>query len=387
MIEALGVGSYPAFQDTVIGMSRNMGAGWARVDFWWDGSKFIYQDGYIERLKAAGFEVVGSARLKDNFLPADLVKFEAGLRELVQRYPSIKIWQVGNEPNISLVYPDEYPRLFLTGVQVVRDLCPSCRVMLAGVAARWPSEAQAQEIYRRALAEISAACGADRRPFDIFDVHFYATAGNEGELRTSVADYRRLISQNGFDEGIEIWLTESATYTGSLTDTPDSPIQTEDQQAAELVRRFVTGLAAGLSRVSWARPYENYRYGGFDPDGIFDNSALIYNGLGQESGRGIKAGTAKKSWFAYRTLVSKVKGYEEIRNLAPGIYEFRFGGGRPSVFVAWDAGSATTPGPLLPAELRGEITVTHMTGQQTRSAGSVPLTPEPVFLEAAGPHS
>lgn len=381
MMAVLGVSSYGAFQDAVIATVRDLGVEWVRVDFWWDGMRFVEQADYLERLRSAGFEVVGSTRLTDRFLPSDLVKFETGLRHLVLRYPWIKTWQVGNEPNISLVYPDDYPRLFLTGARVVRENCPGCKVMLAGVAARSPSEAQAQEVYQRALAEIATACG-ESRPFDIFDMHFYGSAGSEDELLSSILGYRRLLSQNGFDAGIEIWLTESATYTGKLAEPPGAPLQTEDQQAVELVRRFVAGLSAGLARVSWARPYENYGYGGLAEDGIFDNAGLVYNGLGQEAARGIKAGTKKKSWFAYRTLIAKAQGYDEIIRRAPGVYEFSFGARRSPVFVVWDAGAASTPREPLPPEVQGSITITDMLGNEKQSTGDGLLPgPEPVFLE------
>lgn len=386
MMEALGVNSYGAFQDFNIEAMREAGVGWIRVDFEFDGNSFTEPSDYLERVRTSGLEVIACARPIKGFAVTDvsLSSLRAGLRQLVERYPWIKIWQVGNEPHIAMANPGDFPRFFLAGSQVIREACPGCLVMLGGAATRHPDTEQAKEYYRRMLASI-AAQSRDGRPFDIFDVHFYGPAGDEDVLLLSILDFRQILRENGFEgNGLEVWMTETATYTGKPQDSrSDYPLlQTEEDQAAELVRRFVTALGAGLTRVSWARPYENYGYNGFVEDNFYDLTGLIYNGLGQEAAEGIRAGTKKKSWYAYRTLISKVQGYDEIRSLAPGVYEFNFGPGRKPVFVVWDTGTGVRLDQLLPGSMRGSAQVIDMMGNETqRDPGSLPAGPNPVFVE------
>lgn len=383
MIETLGVGSYTAFQDFNMGAMRDAGAGWLRLDFEFDGEGFQRDPDYVERMRASGLEVVGCIRPVKGANLTNLSSFRAGLLQLIELYPWIKVWQIGNEPNVTIADPEDYSRLYLAGSRTIQEACPGCRIALGGVASHYQGMGQAREYYRRVLTSI-AAQSPGRRPFDIFDLHFYGAVGSDGMLLSTILDYRRLLEESGVGAaGLEIWMTETATYTGERQDQ-QAPVQTEDQQAAELVRRFVTALGAGLTRVSWARPYENYRYNSHAEDNLYDLTAIIYNGLGQEASRGIKAGAKKKSWYAYRTLVAKLQGYDEVRYLAPGVYEVDFGPGRQPLFIVWDSGAGAPPDRLLPPAARGTARVTDMTGNETR-AGTASLRPDPnpVFVEPA----
>ncbi|MBE0429271.1 MAG: hypothetical protein IBX61_05300 [Thermoleophilia bacterium] len=383
MMEALGVGSYEAFQDYGIGLMREAGAGWARVDFYYTQAGFHETPEYMERLRTSGFEVIGGIRTLHQWeFPEDLSDFESALRALMARYPWIKIWKVGNEPNVSLVDPGEFPRIFFAGERVIREMCADCKIILAGVALRHPSEAEAKNIYRDILAGMAEE-SEGRTPFDVFDLHMYGVARQEDELISNFHDFRRILRESGFDDSeVEYWLTETGTYTGVPADPPGSPAQTEEDQAAELVRRFVASLGAGLSRVSWARPYENYRYLSEPEDGYYDLAGLVYNGLGQEAALGIEAGTRKLSWHAYRTLVSKVEGFSEVRELAPGNYEFAFGSGRRPVYVVWDTGEGLRPAQVLPVDEGGLVRVTDLMGNETLAeAGPLTASPVPVFIE------
>ncbi|MHB0866303.1 MAG: hypothetical protein ACYC6B_01420 [Thermoleophilia bacterium] len=381
LIDALGVDSYGAFEDYSIEQMRQMGVTWVRLDFWYNGTSFVEPVDYVAKLRAAGFEVVACARPQYDDVPRDLARFQSDLRDLVQRYPWIKLWQVGNEPNISMAKPEEFPAFFLAGSRVVRETCPDCRILLAAVATRNITTEQARSVYRYALAAIAGQENG-KESFDIFDMHFYGFTYSQEELQDNIVEYQQMLANNGFGADIEVWLTETATYTGAPVTPPDAPAQTEDQQAAELVRRFTTALGSGLTRVSWARPYENYRYAKVE-NGFYDNQGLIYNGLGPEAERGITAGTRKKAWYAYRTMTQKIGGYREVGFIAPGIYVFRFDADRAPVYVIWDSGTDVVLDQTLPDSDRGEVTVTDISGNETRSdtasisPGTMPLFVEP----------
>ncbi len=380
MIAALGMDSLTEYQDYSLGLAKEIGVSWVRIDFNFDGWNFAAPADYLAKLHRAGLEVVACIRPVNNIAPADLAGFQNGLRRLVRRYPWITVWQIGNEPNTSWRDPDQYPRFFLAGEQAVRQECPRCRVALAGVAARYPSQSdnsEALKIYDRILGEIVKQAPDDRRPFDIFDMHFYGYYGCAGDIVASINGFHELLARHGLDRGTDFWVTETATPTGQPSWPAASPDQTEEQQAAELIKRFTVMLSAGVSHVSWARPYENYRYEN-DAGSFYDYAGLVDNGLGRERVAGIKAGTKKKAFYAYRTLVAKTKGATRIQRLGWGQYRFAFADGRTPLYLLW-----SETGSDLPAGLSGPVTVTDITGKQTQTeAEAVILGPMPIFVQS-----
>ncbi len=357
MMAALGMNSLTSYQDYSLKLVKEIGVSWVRIDFNFDGWNFSEPGDYLDKLHNAGLQVFACIRPVNGFAPADLTVFQNGLRNLVRRYPWITVWQIGNEPNISWQNPDQYPRFFLAGEQAVRQACPRCRVALAGVAAHYPSQSNNSDvlkIYDRIVGEIARQAPEDSRPFDIFDLHFYGYYGCAGDIVDSINSFHEMLARHGLDTGTDFWVTETATPTGRPAWPPSSPVQTEDQQAAELVKRFTVMLSAGVSHVSWARPYENYLYEG-NPGTFYDYSGLVYNGLDGEQAAGIKAGTKKKAFYAYRTLVAKTSGAASIQRLGWGQYRFTFKDGRAPLYLLWSESGAD-----LPAGLSGPVTVTDI---------------------------
>lgn len=374
MITALELESLEEYEDYSIEIVREMGASWVRIDFLFDGWTFDEPE-YVGRLQQNGIEVVGCARPLNRFAPADLAVFEDELRRLVERYPSINVWQIGNEPNYHWA-EDDYVRLFLSGQRVVREACPSCRIALGGIAARVPSQEGALAYYDRLLAGITRGFAGEGPPFDIFDMHFYGYYGDYLEMNRALSGFMDLTDKYGVGSETAYWVTETSTTSGQPSSPETNPGQSEEQQAAELVRRFVVMLATGVERIAWARPYENYRYGEIY-DGYYDHNALVYNGLGEEAAAGVVAGTRKQAFAAYRTLADKVSGFGSTRKLAPGKFSFDFADGRPSVYVLWGSG---TEG--LPPEISGPVLVTTIIGTETIvDAGALNLGETPVYVE------
>ncbi len=372
MLGALGLETLAEYEDYSLKIMTDLGVGWTRTDFPFDGWRF-HEPEHLEATRLLGIEVVGTARPVNNFAPEDLSRFQEEFRQLIRRYPWIRAWQIGNEPNVRWD-PSDYARLFTAGQQVVREECPDCRVLLAGVAARFPTPEGALAYYDDLLSEIQDARD-DERAFDVFDMHYYGLSGADEEMLATLERYRQLLDAKGFSDSTGLWITETATTGGPVAPT-GVPLQTEEQQAAELVRRFTTMLAAGADRVAWARPYENYRYHGIE-NGYYDHDAIIFNGLGAEAGLGIAAGTTKQAYRAYRTLIGKVDGFSSARRLAPGFYRFGFDDGRADVFVLWNAGAG-----VLPDQLQGTVLITDLEGEQRRlDAGVLEPGRVPVFVE------
>lgn len=366
MLAALGMDNVEAYQDWSLDLVRESGAGWVRIDFRYTGWGFDYPAHLVERLGGSGIATVGCVRPVNKRSPADLADFRQELKQLIERFPWIKVWQIGNEPDLGWDDPADFARLFLVGEEVVRESCPDCRVALAGAAALFPGHHDTLAYYDQLLGAIAAGASArERLPFDIVDLHFYGYAGSEDEILATVDAFRSLLSRHGMAPDTAFWVTETATHSGQPTWPTEAPPQSPELQAAELVRRFTVLLGAGAERVSWARPYENHRHGEL-PDGFFDNAALVYNGLGREQALGVAAGTRKPAFLAYQALARKTRGYTGVVCLAPGRYRFDFSDGRPPLYVLWGA-----EGGPLPEGLSGTVAVTGPDGEEQRVDASM----------------
>lgn len=382
IVETLGVDSVSGYQNYSLALTKELGVSWVRMDFTYDGWNFIESPDYLEKIHSNGIDVVGCVLPMNSFAPADLALFKASFRDLVHRYPWIRVWQIGNEPDLSWDNPLDYPRFFFAGQQVVRSECPDCKVALAGAGARWPGQDEqgwrnSLGLYDRIIGDIAIMSPGIPKPFDIIDMHFYDFYGTEDGMLETLSEYRNLPLKHGLGHDIEFWVTECATPTGPITWPVGSPVQTEEQQASELVTRFVTMLGAEVKRVAWSRFYENYRYHDSE-GGFFDNTGLIYNGIGYEAATGIGAGSKKQAFFAYRTLATKIGGCSRVFRLGPGAYKFFFDGDRVPVYVLWEAGSSA-----LPAGLSGPVVVTDLAGNVTYSTGeNLLLSSAPVFVES-----
>lgn len=373
LIGALGLNTLADYQDYTIGLLQELDTAWVRIDFLYDGEQFLIPAAYLDKLEANGIEVVGCAR---SFVPLDatnLPDYQKRLSGLVAAVPAIKVWQLDNEPNIGGNDPAAYLEVFLAGRAAVVESCPDCRIALAGVPVLDPDRQQSLDYFDALLAGIDAAYADTDPPFDIFDIHYYGLAGEDEVLLAAYTQYEELLMKYGLDEGVRIWMTECATYSGQPQSPPGLPAQSEEQQAAELVRRLVGLLGIGAERVAWARFYENHNYTGIR-NGYFDYSGLVYNGLGVEASAGVTAGTKKQAFGAYRLLVAKTAGYAGVSRLAPGQYRFDFSDGRPPVYVVW-----AVPGTPLVEELKGLVRYTDLDGKDYESASFEP-TVSPVYV-------
>ena len=375
MIASLGLGSLGEYEDYSIGLVGEIGATWVRADFVYDHGTFHERPELLGKYHENGLDVVGCIRPNNPDGLGDLSVFESGLRKLIGRYPWISVWQIGNEGNLGWNTADDFARFFTSGQRVVREECPACRVALGGVATLRPSPEESYDSYKSIVASIASSPTGGPRPFDIFDFHFYGYYGREPELVNYVGKYRDMLTANDM-ENVEIWMTESATTTGTLAWPPGTPVQTEEDQASALVKRFVAALDADVERVSWARPYENCNYAGVE-GGYFDNTGLVYNGLGQESQRGITSGTRKTAFRAYQTLASRLGKCFDVEVLAPNQYEFSFSDGRQPFYVVWGE-----PGSMLAEGITGPVTITTLDGANSDvDADDFSPGPVPVFVK------
>lgn len=366
LLGALGLNTIADYQDYTLGLIQELGVTWARIDFLFDGNEFMIPGSYLDLLEVNNIEVVGCPRA---FVPLDaaaLSTYREKLGELVASRPSIRVWQIDNEPNIGSGSPDSYLDIFFAGREAVVSTCPDCRIALAGVAVLNPGRQESLDYFDALLAGIAARYAGDGRPFDVFDLHYYGLAGESEALVGAYGDYAELLNKHGLGDGVRFWMTECATYAGHPLEPPGLPAQSEEQQAEELVKRFVAVLGAGAERVSWSRFYENYNYTGV-MNGYYDHSGIIYNGLGDEARQGVAAGTRKAAFGAYRLLVDKTDGYAGVSRIAPGQYRFDFADGPDAVYVIW-----AVEGTTLAPELAGPVRYTDIDGNVYESDALTP---------------
>lgn len=99
----------------------------------------------------------------------------------------------------------------------------------------------------------------------------------------------------------QIWITETAVYTGRPRDVQGyAPYKTEKEQALDLFRRIIFPLSFGVKKIFWFSIMDNPSSEG--PDG---HTGLLYNGKGGDNpGYGAK----KLSYYTAKKLVEMLKG-------------------------------------------------------------------------------
>lgn len=371
VIAQLGMANIGEYQDYSLGLVNDLGASWVRMDFIFSRTGFFSPKSYLQKIERDGIEIVGCIR---SIIPiTDVAAYQDGVRQTVRENPNIDSWQIGNEPNVGKLSPSEFAQFFLTTREAVKQKCPDCLIILGGAAVPFDDATTDRPYFDQVFAAI-AATAPGQASFDAIDLHIYGIAGKYRTLPLVAGDYRRLLDENGFDPGaVAVWLTECATYTGSPIQPPDYLPQTEELQAAELIKWFTVMTGLGADHVALSRFYENYLYARID-NGYFDNVGLIYNGLGTEAASGIAAGTLKKAFIAYRTLVAQTDGYSTVTQLAPGQYKYEFPDGRTPVYIIW-----AEDGTGLVAELSGDVEVTDILGSHGKASDIVPED-LPVFV-------
>jgi len=276
------------------------------------------------------FMLHGWRKLLGNAEYAELMRF------IVERYdadgindapkingtePKILYWEIGNEPNIEgkgdSCPPEEYARFLKFIYPVIKRACPQCKVLFAGLVPFTHDEY---------LDIVLQNGGGDY--FDIVSLHYYGNAtGDYAYGVKMINEVRAVMAKYGINK--PIWITETGTYSGSV----NGIFQSEEEQAADLVKRYVVLLSAGAEKVFWAWGL----YEGFGGDGnqYFDQTGLIYDGRGDyDKGFGVE----KRAYYAYGLMTEKLEGFtniEEVQLREKNVFLFRFDKRNKYVYVVW----------------------------------------------------
>jgi hypothetical protein len=319
----------------------------------------------------------------------------------------VRVWQVCNQVTDTCTgpgCPDEYAALFADvqrlSYEAVHGADEDALVLMAGdsAPAMYPPVFQA-------LGGMPA--------MDVVDIHRFGEAGS-WDPRGDLATLKGGLRAAGFDpDSFAFWITETGTYSGDPVDdrhgTAGPPFQSEALQAADLVKRYVAPIAAGVEKVFWAWNIVE----GFGCDCcIFDYTGLVYDGNFPPEASGCDAddpydrgsGVKKLAFYTMALLVQTLDGATAVATL-PGtetarIYRFTKDG--RSIWVVWsdaeggetvhvNTGAATRVRitDAVPAAEYGEDIGDPATAFPTREetvSGSVVLDLglSPVFVEQIG---
>ena len=242
------------------------------------------------------------------------------VEEVVKKYRQrgVIYFQIGNEP----VDPEvnNYVKQVQLTSSAIRRVCKDCKIVLGGIDGVTASDAKAFDKHMLPVLQ-----QIDPKDIDIIDLHWFGEA-QDYSPHSGLSYFKKRLKENNFNtEDLEFWITEMGTYSGQiplggglskginpLTNQPYPP-QSEADQAASLVKRYITSLALGVNKIFWA-------YGlveGFKFDsGYFDFTGLIYDG--DKDPRGVTYtwgqapfsdpgfGVKKMSYFSMKLLIEKL---------------------------------------------------------------------------------
>lgn len=280
-----------------------------------------------------------------SWLPADEKAYRVFVREAVKRYSFIRYWQVSNEPNFKEGAPADFAQLQQITYEAIKEGNPHAKVLIAGLAGNMDALNINDAYYEPVLKELEG------KYMDVFDIHFYGDAKcgslkykrpdevethflGYRDFKTVYAYYRKLLDENGFSH-VPIWVTEMGTFSGAVGMGPNSLIQTEAEQARDLIKRYVYPLSLGIKKIFWAFGIGE-GFGEWDND-FFDHTGFIYTGKDGLH----KFDERKLGYYAYKLMTEKLEGsdWSKIETVkedeASHICVYKFIKGDKEILVAW----------------------------------------------------
>ncbi|MBI5528649.1 MAG: hypothetical protein HY897_20150 [Deltaproteobacteria bacterium] len=281
-----------------------------------------------------------------SWLPVDEAAYAGFVKTTVKRYPAIRVWQVGNEPDIQLGFPPEpkladFAKLQKLTYGAIKEADPGVVVVMGG-AADWPGPGRG--FFDQVLDDLGGCC------VDAFDFHLYGdpnggTLMAEGGLpslgyphiETWAKEIRQHLDARGFLK-TPLWTTENGTFSGTVSFGPAKMTATEAEQARDLPKRTVVALASGVEKLFWAFGISEGlgSLDDYDTD-YFDHTGLIY------TGKTFPAGTKKLGYWALWQMTRQLQGcdwrrFSRIETAVPEARAYRCtrtDGGEVAV-VWWD---------------------------------------------------
>jgi hypothetical protein len=313
-LASMGYADPDEFQGDVARRMRDLGARSARIEFFYIGRGEIAETyAFPEDIHGEDFVPVGWLNPIEPAEGLD-TEFEAAFEDLIERYPGIHIWQLGNEPDLLWRRPELYPDFFIRAQAVVRQTCPECLVLLAGISNQWDTSETSFELYDGYLTDITTEL--PDRPFDVFDFHFYKERLVREEVLSAIEDYSGLLRTHGLS-GVPLWCTETGVYSG-FWGQPGYPLHTAEDQARQIVQLHSLLLSHGVERVFYWTVVEID--GGGGP--WFEHMGLVFNGLHDEEMLGIAGGIEKPAYQSYQLMARGLVELAAAEEIEDGVVRF-----------------------------------------------------------------
>ncbi len=288
-------------------------------------------------------------------LPINLSAYVDFVRHLAERYdgdgiddcPSgakVDCWQVHNEVDLSHFWMGTaygYARLFKITSDAIREVDSGAKIALGGIS-NPGSLYNGRCTYVDILSELRKNGGK----FDVFDVHWYKNYITHPDYNSKLVAFMgrelpAVLEQYGY-KNVDVWFSETGAYSGANVVGRQGvlKIQSEVQQAKNLVRFYVHFLSNGVGKVFWTSMLEtnaSYLHG---TDDYFNNIGLIYNGFGKnDKGKGKK----KKSYITYQFMIKKLgcaqwQRTEKIKTGENGVFAYKIFRKSPKgpLWVIWE---------------------------------------------------
>jgi len=279
------------------------------------------------------------------YLPKDKNAYSVWVRAAVERYdgdgiddmPGLqtpaKHWQVDNEPPR---LREGYTDLVLITSKAIKEADSQAKVLIGGLQLPCGEERKIKNYYRTQSPLLKELAG---EAIDIVDFHWFGLAGEWKMLPEAMKIVKNDLKKYGFSN-IPIWFTEMGTYSGKPSGRRgENPLlQSEREQASEMIKRYTVALSEGVEKIFWAWGIEEGFQDTNDND-FFDNTGFIYDGIGpNDPGRGAK----KIIYYAYKEMTQLLQYWNgnapEKIEIDDNIfaYRFRFNGLKDiGIIVAW----------------------------------------------------
>jgi len=384
---------------------QEMGMGIARRDITWSGVEpvqgsfdFSRPDAFIEGVESMGVEPLGllvygnpwaSAQGDEHGYPPDDPADYAAYAVATARHfgDRIRRYEIWNEPNSGIRFwlpqedPAAYAELVVTAAQALRTEDPGLELSLGGLflpglAFNTPGleflEA-AIEAQPTLLEQVDAvAVHPYRYPFTAPEI---SDDWQPSWLEDLCGTIDILETHSAGD--LPLWITEMGWHTA-----PDALFEgvNHDEQAAYMVRSFVSGLTHGQEMYLW---YTFYDGGDNEADqeqmfGLWGYDADPTTAPEPEPKRGVEA---------WKNLMRAAGDHDSIQDqaawlgLGDDLWAYQLSGGEGSTWVLWssaDPGTITLPG-------EGEAQLLPMTGVATvvtalDGAFEIRVSGEPSYL-------
>jgi hypothetical protein len=292
------------------------------------------------------------ARDKRSFLPRDEQAYKKFVRALVERYdgdgigdmPGLRApithWQVDNEPPHGL---DDYPAFLKMTYGAVKEANPEAMVLIGGIPGFPPVSSYIANFNKYYLPILDELSKYDKTCFDIFDFHWFGNASGDYLGVREVFEYvQKVLKERNLTPAHGFWITEMGTYSGDpvpirMMSSVDFPLQSELDQAVDVVKKNIYPLSLGIKKVFMAFGLTE----GFRKDqGYFDFTGFIYDGkYAHDLGKGVK----KLSYYTYKKMTEILEGsdwqaMETIRE-KDRIHIYRVENRGKSIWIAWNDNS------------------------------------------------